>query len=101
MLDVTKLKKIPTRYEAQKKFFNRYKIYYYFSSKWKEDNTHEYYLFDIRLTFEKNFELMQKKFENKKKYSTWNNILKPEYVPPLPFFGCFLPFGWIIEHLGF
>lgn len=64
MLEFSKLKRIPTRYDAQKKFFSRYKIYYYFSSKWKEDNTHEYYLFDIRLSFEKNFEIMQKKFEN-------------------------------------
>lgn len=63
MVDVQILKKIPTRYDANKKFANRFKIYYYFSARYKEDNTHEYYLFDGNISFERNFEMMQEKFK--------------------------------------
>lgn len=63
MIDFNKLKKLPTRYDANKKFVKRFKIYYYFSAKYKEDETHEYYLFDSEFSFEKNFQLMQDKFK--------------------------------------
>lgn len=62
-VDAATLSKFKTRYDASKVFAKGKKIFYYFSAKHKEDNTHIYYLFNPKFNFDKNFELMQKKFE--------------------------------------
>lgn len=63
-LDTTLLKKLPTRYDASKVFSKARKIYYYFSAKDKNDETFKYYLFNPCFSFDKNFEILQKRFQD-------------------------------------
>ena len=82
MLDTTLLKRLPTRYDASKVFKKGKKIYFYFRASRYDDNTFSYYLFNPQFTFTKNFELLEKKFEQLK--GTWqlstDNTFYPEPV---------------------
>lgn len=81
MLDVKLLRKIPTRYDASKTFAKGKKIYYYFSARDKNEETFIYYLFNPRFSFDKNFELLQKKFEDIKGY--WSLYSDGIKYPPV------------------
>lgn len=83
MLDTRLLKKIPTRYDASKVFSKGKKIYYYFSPKDKNFETFIYYLFNPCFSFQKNFDLLQKKFEDIKGY--WSLYSDGIKYPPIVF----------------
>lgn len=81
MLDTRLLRKFTTRYDASKVFSKGKKIYYYFSAKDKNEETYKYYLFNPLFSFDKNFELLQKKFEDIKGY--WSLYSDGIKYPPV------------------
>ncbi len=81
MLDTKLLKKITTRYDASKVFLKGKKIYYYFSAKDKNEETYKYYFFNPLFSFDKNFELLQKKFEDIEGY--WSLYTDNIKYPPI------------------
>lgn len=57
------LKRLTTRFEANKKFLKNKRIYYYFRARLNDDNTYTYYCFNPMFTFNKNFSLLEQKFK--------------------------------------
>lgn len=77
---VDSLKKFTNRYDASKVFKKGKHIFLYFSAKDINDNTFIYYLFNPDFTFDKNFELLMKKFQDIKGY--WTLYTDNQNYPP-------------------
>lgn len=84
MQDVRNFKRIYSTSEAKKMFFNRTKIYFYCRAKLEEDNTYEYYLFDVALSFEDNFNKYLKRFKNIGYWSLYTDFNKYPFDVSLP-----------------